>query len=85
MADESSTGEVSGGQDAPTTEDVDKVVEMKDYVCVGPFQTEILKGRAARAPTHHSVTHLYSALGGTLSSYQVSLYNSQCMLRPILN
>ena len=25
-----------------------------------------------------SVTHFYSALGGTLSSYRVSLYNSQC-------
>ena len=52
-ADESSTGEVSGGQNAPTTEEVDEVVELKDNVRVGPFQTEILKGRAATAPTYH--------------------------------
>ena len=53
MADESSTGEVSGGQDVPMTDDVDEVVELKDNVHVGPFQTEILKGRAARAPAFH--------------------------------
>ena len=52
MADESSTGEVLGGQDAPTTEEVNEVVELKDNVHVGPFQTEILKGRAARACLH---------------------------------
>ena len=60
MADESSTGEASGGQDAPMTEDVDEVVELKDNVCVDPFQTEILKGRAARAPAHH--THIMIVL-----------------------
>ena len=52
VAEESPTGEALGGQDAPTTEDVDKVVEMKDIVHVGQFRTEILKGRAARVPTH---------------------------------
>ena len=25
---------------------------MKDNVCMGPFQTEILKGRVAQMPTH---------------------------------
>ena len=52
MADKSSTDEVSGAQDAPMTDEMDEVVEMKDNVCVGPFQTEILKGRAAKVPTH---------------------------------
>ena len=33
------------GQATPVVDEVDKVVEMKDSVCVGPFQTEILKGR----------------------------------------
>ena len=51
-ADESSTGEASGGQDVPTTDEI--VVELKDNVHVGSFQTEILKGRAAKAPTHHT-------------------------------
>ena len=41
------------GQDAPVTEEVDEVVELKDNVCMGPFQMEILKGRAARASTYH--------------------------------
>ena len=54
MADESSTGEASGGPDAPVTEEVDEVVELKDSVCVGPFKMEILKGRAARAPAYHT-------------------------------
>ena len=53
VADETSMSEVLGGQDAPTTEEVDEVVELKDIVCVGPFQTEILKGRAARVPAYH--------------------------------
>ena len=53
VADESSTGEALGGQDAPRTEGVDEVVELKDNVHVGSFQTEILKGRAARASTFH--------------------------------
>ena len=52
----SSVDGVSGGKDAPTTDEMDEVVEMKDNVCVGPFQTEILKGRVARVPTHD--THL---------------------------
>ena len=60
MADESSTSEVfrrSGH--APVTEEVDEVVELKDNVCVGPFQMEILKGRAEKAPTYH--THIMIA------------------------
>ena len=38
------------------THEMDKIVEMKDNIHVGPFQTEILKGRVARAPAHE--THL---------------------------
>ena len=52
VAEESPTGEALGGQDVPTTDEMDEVVEMKDNVHVGPFQREILKGRVARAPTH---------------------------------
>ena len=40
MSDKSSTGEALGGQDAPATEDVDEVVDLKDNVHVGPFQME---------------------------------------------
>ena len=29
---------------------MDADIEMKDNVCVGPFETEILKGRVAQAP-----------------------------------
>ena len=54
MADEPSTSEVLVGQDAPATEEVDEVVELKDNVYVGPFQMEILKGRAARVPAYHT-------------------------------
>ena len=46
-------GEASGGQDAPVMEEVDEVVELKDNVHMGPFQTEILKGRAAEVPACH--------------------------------
>ena len=35
------------------TEEVDEVVELKDNVCMGPFQMGILKGIAARVPTYH--------------------------------
>ena len=59
MADESSTSEASGGHDTPAMEEVDEIVELKDNVCVGPFQTEILKGRAAKVPAHH--THIMIA------------------------
>ena len=45
-------GEVSGDQDAPTTDEMDEIIEMKDNVHVGPFQPEILKGRVARVPAH---------------------------------
>ena len=37
----------AAGQDAPATDEVDEVIEMKDSVHVGPFQAEILKGRLA--------------------------------------
>ena len=54
MADESSTcAKHQEVQDAPATEEVDEVVELKDNVHVGPFLTEILKGKAARAPAYH--------------------------------
>ena len=56
MTEESPRGETSGGQDAPTTDEMDKIIEMKDNIRVGPFQAEILKGRVARVPTHD--THL---------------------------
>ena len=38
---------------------MDEVVELKDNVCMGPFQMEILKGRAARVPAYH--THVMIA------------------------
>ena len=50
MTEESPTGEASGGKDAPMTDEMDEIMEMKDNVHVGPFQTEILKGRVARVP-----------------------------------
>ena len=34
----------------PAMEEVDEVVELKDNVRMGPFQIEILKGRAAKVP-----------------------------------
>ena len=52
-------GEALGGQDTPMMEEVDAVVELKDNVHVGPFQTEILKGRADKPPTHD--THIMIA------------------------
>ena len=59
VTEESPTGEASGGQDAPMTDEMDEIMEMKNNVCVGPFQTEILKGRVARAPAYD--THLIVA------------------------
>ena len=32
-------------QDTPATDEMEEVIEMKDNVCVGPFQAEILKGK----------------------------------------
>ena len=52
MTEESPRGEASGGQDAPMTDEMDEIIEMKDNVHVGPFQVEILKGRVEQAPTH---------------------------------
>ena len=42
--------EASESQDSPITDEMDETVKMKDNVCVGPFQAEILKGRVARVP-----------------------------------
>ena len=51
VTEESPRGEMSGGQDAPATDEMDEIVEMKDNVCVGPFQAEILKGKSSTS-TH---------------------------------
>ena len=37
MTEESPRGEVSGGQYAPTTDEMDEIIEMKDNVHVGPI------------------------------------------------
>ena len=47
VTEESPRGKMSAGQDAPATDEMDKIIEMKDNVHVGPFQAEILKGRVA--------------------------------------
>ena len=47
MTEESPRVEVSGGQDATMTDEIDEIIEMKDNVRVSPFQAEILKGRVA--------------------------------------
>ena len=44
--------ESAAGTDAPAVEEVDKVIEMKGSVHVGPFQAEILEGKISQAPTH---------------------------------
>ena len=33
-------------------EEINVVVELKDSVCMGPFQMEILKGKVKEPPTH---------------------------------
>ena len=43
----------AAGTDPPGVKEVDKVVEMKGSVHVGPFQAEILEGRISQAPTHN--------------------------------
>ena len=40
------------GTDVPGEKEVDTVVEMRSSTHVGPFQTEILEGKIAQAPTH---------------------------------
>ena len=50
VTEESPRGKMSSGQDMPATDEMDKIVEMKDNVHVGLFQAEILKGRVTRAP-----------------------------------
>ena len=42
----------AAGTDAPAVKEVDKVIEMKGSVHVGPFQAEILEGKISQAPTH---------------------------------
>ena len=43
---------MSGGQDAPTTEEVDEVVELKDNVC-GPISDRNFEGKSSKS-THIS-------------------------------
>ena len=52
MREESPRGKMAAGQDASATGEMDKIVEMKDNVHVGPFQAEILKGRIVQVPAH---------------------------------
>ena len=59
MTEESHKDKNAAGQDAPATDEMDEVIKMKDSVCVGPFQAEVLKGRVARAPAHD--THIMVA------------------------
>ena len=42
--------EESKDENTAGEETIDEIVEMKNNVHVGPFQTEILKGRVAQAP-----------------------------------
>ena len=56
VTEESHKDKNAAGQDAPVTDEMDQVIEMKDSVCVGPFQAEILKERVTQAPTHD--THI---------------------------
>ena len=56
MTEESPKDKMAAGQDAPAMDKIDKIIEIKDNVCVGPFQAEILKGRIAQVPAHD--THL---------------------------
>ena len=51
MTEESPKDKKAAGQDAPATNKID-FIQMKDSVCVGPFQAEILKGRVARVLTY---------------------------------
>ena len=61
MMKESSRSKMATEQDASTTDEMDKVIKMKDNVCVGPFQAEILKGKnsmsACTGYTHNGSTH----------------------------
>ena len=52
MTEESPRGKMAAWQDAPATDEMDEIIEMKDNVHVGPFQAEILKGRIARVSAH---------------------------------
>ena len=47
---------VVGGQEGDSMEEINVVVELKDSVHVGPFQTEILKGKVKEPPMHD--THI---------------------------
>ena len=59
MTEETHEDKGAAGTDAPAANEVDKVVEMKGNVHIGPFQAEILEGRVAQAPTHD--THVMEA------------------------
>ena len=56
MTEESHKDKNAVGQDAPTTDEIDEVIEMKDNVRVSPFQAEILKGRVTRVAAND--THI---------------------------
>ena len=56
MTEESHEDKNTAGQDAPATDEMDEVIKMKDGVCVGPFQAEILEGRVTQVPAHD--THI---------------------------
>ena len=56
---ERTPSEGEGGADSPRKNEVDAVIEMGSSAHVGPFQTEILEGKASQAPvyeTHVMVT-----------------------------
>ena len=52
MTEETHKDKRAAGPDTPAAYEVDKVIEIKDSIHIGPFQAEILKERVARAPTH---------------------------------
>ena len=59
MTGESSKGKDATGPATHTAKEIDEVVEMKDSIHVGTFQTEISKGSIVRAPVHD--THVMVA------------------------
>ena len=52
MTEAPSAKDLTEDKDKPPTEELNAVVELRDSVCVGPFQMEILKGRLSTSPTH---------------------------------
>ena len=55
VEDTSQEGAV-GGQEDDNVEEINVVVELKDSVCMGPFQMEILRGKVKELPT--CITHV---------------------------